>query len=166
MLTGLFKRRLEKQHVPLEDKSFEPVRTLKKEGILNIEEVEDRIGGGTVSGYYHFVRTERAEGEVLEIINETKGYAKRYQPSEMVKGVKLKIRDDGGVEGEVYFPEEFPSKLDRKAILNQRVRYKYESDRMCERCVGGDNRNSVYTLDILTGQLEGERYSQTKWENL
>ena len=145
------------------DSIFEPVRTFKREGVLDIEEVEDRVAGGSITGYYHFVRIERAEGEVLEITDKTFRYARVYNPDEQIEGVGLKIQSDG-IIGKVDLPIKIPGKLDREAILGQRITYEHKSDRLCERCFAGDSRSHEYSLTVLTGQLSGENYSSNQYE--
>jgi len=162
MLKGLLGIILGKKQVTtLEDKPFEQIRTSKKEGILNTEEIEDRIGGGTVTGYYHLVRTERVEGELLGL--SKKSYDEK---GVQVSNIKLRIKDDEGIEGEVYFPEELPRGINSREVLNQRVKYEHKSDRKCERCLGGDNQFNKYSLTILTGSLEGRKYIRFKHESL
>ena len=56
--------------------------------------------------------------------------------------------------------------MDRKEILNQKIKYEHKSDRKCEKCLGGDNRFNNYTLIILTGNLKGKKYVQFKYESL
>lgn len=161
MLKGLLGIILgKKQGTTLEDEPFEPIRTSKREGILNIEEVEDRIGGGIVTGYYHLVRTETVEGELLGLSKESYN-----EKGVQVPNIKLRISNEEGVEGELYFPGELPGEMDREEILNQKIRYEHKSDRKCEECLGGDNRFNNYTLIILTGNLKGKRYIQFKHEN-
>ena len=147
---------VDEQPIPLEKTPFEPRRKSGKEGLLYFEEVEDRVGS---DAYLHVVRKERTEGELLEITNVTKSFF-RIPDDKIVKGVNLRIRDSEGVEGRVYVPEEFPSRLDRRAILGQQVAYEHESERLCERFHCGDNKSHKYSLTILTGPLEGEEYSR------
>lgn len=165
MLNGLVKKLFgSRANVQIVDSPFEPVRVLKREGVLNIEEVEDRVGGGSAIGYYHFVRTEKVEGKVLEIKDKTISYARVYKPDEKIRGVELKLQNDEGAVGESCLPIELLGKLDRQAILNQRVAYEHASERLCERCLGGDNRSHKYSLTVLTGQLSGENYSSNQFE--
>ncbi len=152
MFRRLFKG-LTKQKVALEDTPFEPITTTQREGIFDIETVEERIGGGRLLGKYRFVKTEKAKGEVLEISDKDMP----YHLNQRVRGIILKIQCNEGHTGEVSLPIDI-SRLERRDILNQRVEYEHKSDRFI---VGlyDDTVNHRYSLKVLTGQLSGETYS-------
>lgn len=119
------------------------------EGIFDVESKDDG---------FEFQTSKTSHGDIVKIDEKELTYYSNStaiftHEMKKIDGVVLTLRTSRGTE-KVYFPREL-SLMDKQAILNQQVRYNHHTWR-----TNTEGTSDMYTLEILSGQLTGEKLTK------